>query len=88
MLLPEYQFSDFEKYLLRLPVPSIDLPALPDTADSPQYFERAAKIAYGEITPVGEHALVDILCVLGAVPASQDEINIVCGLYDAYEDVT
>jgi hypothetical protein len=69
MKLPK--FDNYERYLLALPVPSLELPALPDNSTDDVFAARAEKVGYGTLAPWGR--ITELYRLLGVIPSSPTE---------------
>lgn len=65
--------TDMERHTLRVAVPALDLPELPETASDIDLFERAHALGYGEIAPRSEPGLRALLKILGVIPTRESE---------------
>ena len=66
--------THFEKYLLALPIPDLQLPALP-IEDEVGLWERAWIIGYGCHVPRGEENLRLLSIAVGSLPGSAEEVR-------------
>jgi hypothetical protein len=76
-------FTAGEKFYLGLAVPSLDLPAIPAGETEARFQARAELLGYGpgDLAERGENQfrslrnLSALMCVLGAIPASEEELK-------------
>ena len=66
--------TNFERYILAQPVPSLGLPAL-DGASDVDLHERGFLLGYGHWVPRSEENLRRLAMVVGILPASEDEVR-------------
>jgi hypothetical protein len=76
-------FTTAEKFYLGLAVPSLDLSAIPADETEARFQARASLLGYGpgDLAERSENQyeslknLNALMCVLGAIPASQEELK-------------